>query len=1010
MSGVESFLYLDHTQWLDGNWTHSWFDVGRQQMLLFRDGIFYFWTPSITQPSQPVKYYSIGKQISILLAKVSVDSKLIVLQINKFVLLIIDISTHKKWEIMIKALEGNEILPNGLVWSDHGGNSQDLVIITTRGLELYKISCGRGQCKLSRSITHKINFFWYEPNFRAILLGSVSPQHSHIEMTGYFLRFDIADIPRLELPPPDKMPTFTLANVEPDDVKLITLYGSLFCATHETSSDTDTLSLYALSKTKVVRSYVFPLYVSSDIKLSVLDNLLCCHCLQSQMSFIFDIMLVGPVNTTVAVNPESSTDAVCACGTCTLVVDDKKLQRYSEAEPASSSYPQTTSSAGNADTVISADENLKTDEEASNGASKEKAVEAEWIDAVGGGGDGGGLYGFVGFGDNTMQSSDNDASGLGMGGGGGSAGRGDGFKIDSDASPDNASLSLSSLRHVRETYAGTWQLLSPDWVWDPVSRAILKLKCNMSAVVSSIHDPLRAMSFLCRRGQEVVAPKPAYLVDKAVSLKAKKLLIQSFKGWLQDPLVLLRIDYLFDCCAKNYALEFHRKKAIQGRQLQLGLRSGHDDSSEVSVEDSIGGDTASLTQEDSVSAQSSTSSSVSSQAPRTQWGIFGRKKPETDNSNSSRGVPNDSSGSSAQSGGADSAQAKMNKRISANFMRGSKNVDDELARNNRETLLSSPIIDSLEPPLAVHMYLPDLALLGGQLKGMKTMSSSSSNNTKRLNLTSSISPQASGSSGLPKTPLTTRRNAEGNLIITQIEMLCYLWLPLIDLENIRGGPEEDAYVWALSAYIGAFRRHDIAVESAISLLHINLLALKYQYSEIGRLIQLQFYSDTSEVALSALDLHDSLLYSTHVQEEGGDSDSTQVTQSQSTRKSVFVPDGLCPAGIAHIVETLKQAGLDMLWRQKDRVAVVRWLLEHNEVLDAISLCMKRNGKWRNDLTPVSLPGIDFFRSAIAQLSKINIFSEASPNKWSEGRKVELLFTVYKFLADWDTTLITVQKV
>lgn len=31
------------------------------------------------------------------------------------------------------------ILPGGVLWSDHGGNSQDLVIVTERGVDMYKV-------------------------------------------------------------------------------------------------------------------------------------------------------------------------------------------------------------------------------------------------------------------------------------------------------------------------------------------------------------------------------------------------------------------------------------------------------------------------------------------------------------------------------------------------------------------------------------------------------------------------------------------------------------------------------------------------------------------------------------------------------------------------------------------------------------------------------------------------------------------------------------------------------
>lgn len=64
------------------------------------------------------------------------------------------------------------IVPGGIVWTDHGGTSQDLILMTTRGAEMYKVSAARSQCKLVRSLSYATRCFWYGPKSRLLVLGT----------------------------------------------------------------------------------------------------------------------------------------------------------------------------------------------------------------------------------------------------------------------------------------------------------------------------------------------------------------------------------------------------------------------------------------------------------------------------------------------------------------------------------------------------------------------------------------------------------------------------------------------------------------------------------------------------------------------------------------------------------------------------------------------------------------------------------------------------------------------
>jgi hypothetical protein len=107
---------------------------------------------------------------------------------------------------------------------------------------------------------------------------------------------------------------------------------------------------------------------------------------------------------------------------------------------------------------------------------------------------------------------------------------------------------------------------------------------------------------------------------------------------------------------------------------------------------------------------------------------------------------------------------------------------------------------------------------------------------------------------------------------------------------------------------------------------------------------------------------------------------------------------------------LQQVGLDMLWRLGERSTVVRWLLGHGRLEEALGLCQKRKGRWRAALGPGSVPASEFFSGALGALQATCAPDSDSDSEFGEaadeyllnqGERVELLHAVYRFLAEWD---------
>jgi hypothetical protein len=158
----------------------------------------------------------------------------------------------------------------------------------------------------------------------------------------------------------------------------------------------------------------------------------------------------------------------------------------------------------------------------------------------------------------------------------------------------------------------------------------------------------------------------------------------------------------------------------------------------------------------------------------------------------------------------------------------------------------------------------------------------------------------------------------------------------------------------------------ISIHPALCVLLLNLLMSIEAYVEMANLLQMQFFPDSEEVAFSALEVSDVIL-------EREKSKTAVGFTSCEMRCSDFdcVGSGSSMIRVEFAVRVLQQVGLDILWRIRERATVVRWLLGRGRVLEAISLCSKRRGRWREGLTPHDVSGTDFFIAALTAIRSIN---------------------------------------
>jgi len=174
-----------------GKWEAIWFDEGHQHMLMLRKSWIYRWQTGSFNAESDLLFKAPNeiKKEDVKLAKLSLDSKILALQKNSTSIVVHDLIRNNFWNVQIKSPNDNIILEGGVFWSEHGGGSEDLIIVTTRGLELYKISSQRNQCKLSRTISQGFSVhahYWYEPNFRVMMMASplkASPNSARFQRT-----------------------------------------------------------------------------------------------------------------------------------------------------------------------------------------------------------------------------------------------------------------------------------------------------------------------------------------------------------------------------------------------------------------------------------------------------------------------------------------------------------------------------------------------------------------------------------------------------------------------------------------------------------------------------------------------------------------------------------------------------------------------------------------------------------------------------------------------------------
>lgn len=201
---------------------------------------------------------------------------------------VIDRVSSKSFCITIKYPRTNRILSRGLIWNTHSTDplrSQDLMIITTLGIEHYRVSSARQDCKYVKVYQYNIYGYWYTPKFQVLVVASISPASNTILRAYVLGDMHLGKIHKLDL----------TRRVDKHDIEVLDLYDCLYILVLDRDVAVMNIQLYGVTRHLLEHVITCSLDAPDDstrFHFFGLDNLLICYNCAYQVGQFYD--LEGP--------------------------------------------------------------------------------------------------------------------------------------------------------------------------------------------------------------------------------------------------------------------------------------------------------------------------------------------------------------------------------------------------------------------------------------------------------------------------------------------------------------------------------------------------------------------------------------------------------------------------------------------------------------------------------------------------------------------------------------------
>ncbi|KOO52996.1 hypothetical protein Ctob_010768 [Chrysochromulina tobinii] len=266
------------------------FDECARRLILIKHRQFAAFSTVPTLP--PIVVDSNGKVENV---RFSLNHRFAALQRSDTVIDFVDLQTNASFT---HAVKGGGSRGRWRILSYHwtGTPVADFFVVTTAGVEFYLVLPEKGCLKLVKALALAVAWAVYSHATRLLLLATGAQDNV---LHGVQIQPSaLVRLPKFEvqLAPPAELPSSAQSlgqpklrrSLLPNDIFVARLYESIYCI--QVEAERQQLLLYQLFRDFVVRKFALAIY-SSRAVMSVSDNLLVVHALDSKVCLIFDLRI-----------------------------------------------------------------------------------------------------------------------------------------------------------------------------------------------------------------------------------------------------------------------------------------------------------------------------------------------------------------------------------------------------------------------------------------------------------------------------------------------------------------------------------------------------------------------------------------------------------------------------------------------------------------------------------------------------------------------------------------------
>jgi hypothetical protein len=977
---------------LTGEWEAVYYDATHNHFLCVREGTLFRFSLNDQDPI-PVEIFRHSFITSkFKLVKLSLNRELIAAQISNSAVIVFDLASDKKWKIDIR---GNEIVSQGVIWSEHAGNSEDLVIVTNKGLELYKINNKKCYCRISRTLQQPILNYWYNIENRMILIATAKKAMSKNEfamktnpskdakelliMDGYFFKFEKPNIPMLELPAPDKIPRFELGpGVEMDCIHLVNVYGKLVTLVRYYQDSEGFFAVYQITKTSIDKLFSLAIgtQLSKDIVLSTYDNLILVHDMKNKNSMIFDIMKTPRERisraSSLTIDPLLPSSVILY--TSRFVEEEMAHLKINEERDAQQKK-RNGSIRLDPDLALSVGLNasrLSNENHTISPFDQHGVPQIKRPDSI-----------------KFVSNLDDDLSGL------------DDLQFSRKNVNDIKSLRFDYIELDNPTPAypfysdAIFEWYDSNIAYDNDGKVIWKIQCKFDFTAKAIDDYREKNLFLSRRGRRYVYNNTvksfannSFNNSNNISQEsqlAKIALLRLLYESLEEKIDLSHYYPLFYGMFNSYILENYRYFTFRGIRYNTLEDTDLDLVKELKIKYTVNND--SILQQVQQQQQQQQQSQQVGLSPNLSNGNLSSMSGSTSTTNNSSPALSTQSSpgtllkpiASSSSWRRQSISEKVMQRVNmirartsstASFTGGSGTITNSSYNTDSLIVLDSDAgggtanldVDPLEPNYV--SVLPAItatsSMICEKIKKQLTANQSAyleaikkgldlptppplaltttvaANNKKTTSYVSLSSVTPVSNIKIESFPLTTRRDEKGDLVITQTELFYYVWLPVLLSEKI----DYSYFAEVFTIYLTSIMDQGIEIIPSLLYLHLQLYFSLNKLTDILNLLQTNFYANCVPVARLLLDfamileedLNNIKSTNNNINANSNDSHLLQL-DDDSEKEELMELQETC-------ITTFRNYSGKIFFKSNEYIPVIKGYLMQGKIIPAIELCQQ----------------------------------------------------------------------